>query len=78
MELVAVLDPNAAVFTVLQIFVDDPTCIAVEGVLDASMAIEGVEAGESTDLVVELDDERWGMSWIGTGWRCDGPHPFSE
>jgi hypothetical protein len=77
MKLVTVLDPTAAVFTVLQVFVDDPGCIAVSGIKDASKAIEDVGIGELKDYVIESTDGAWGLSWIGRGWRCDGPHPFS-
>ena len=78
MELVTVIDPTAAVFTVLQVFVDDPNCIAVSGTKDGTGAVIGAGLGTVADYVVELRDEVWGMSWVGEGWRCDGSHPFSD
>lgn len=78
MELVTVIDPTAAVFTVLQVFVDDPTCVAVEAVADGTLAIRGADIGQPTDYVIEQADFGWGFSWAGSGWRCDGPHPFSD
>ena len=79
MELVTVVDPSAAVFTVLRVFADDQSCIAVEAQKDGSLAIEGIGVSEPADYVAELDGfGGWGLSWVGEGWRCDGPHPFSE
>jgi hypothetical protein len=79
MDLVTVVDPSAAIFTVLRVFVDDPSCIAVEGQKDSSQAIDGVNLSNPTDYVVQAtSDGGWGMSWIGSGWRCEVPHPFSD
>jgi len=77
MELVTVIEPTAAVFTVVDVFVDDSSCIAVSGIKDASEAIEDVGVGELKDYVIETADGAWGLSWVGRGWRCDGLHPFS-
>jgi hypothetical protein len=79
MALVTVLDPSAAVFSVRQALVDDPNCIAVEGQKDVSLAVEGVTESDIADYVVEpRSDGAWGLSWVGSGWRCAGPHPFSD
>jgi hypothetical protein len=79
MALVTVIDPSAGVFTVLQVFVDDPRCIAVVAVNDGALAIEGADGGEPSDYVIEGNNEGgWGFSWAGSGWRCAGPHPFSD
>ncbi len=28
--------------------------------------------------VIELRDGEWLISFVGTGWTCDGPHPFDS
>ncbi len=78
MALVTVLDPDASVFTVLEVVADSQACIAVIAIEDGSEAIEGAAVGEPADYVVELKGDIWGISWVGSGWRCDGPHPFSD
>jgi hypothetical protein len=78
MELVTVLDPDAVVYTVVEVFVDGPQCIAVSAFEDATAAIEGSSVDDSIDHVLQRTDDGWGFSWIGSGWRCNGPHPFSD
>jgi hypothetical protein len=78
MALVTVIDPRLAVFTVVEVFVDDSTCIAVEAFVDGTLAIRGANIGLPTDYVVERGVLGWGFSWAGSGWRCEGPHPFSD
>ena len=78
MERTTVVDPFAATFTVMEVVADEPSCLAVHGLKDTTGAIEGGGAGDSADYVLEFFDGQWGMSWIGSGWRCDGPHPFSD
>jgi len=77
MALVTVVDPAAAVYRVVEVFVDDPSCIAVSAFEDATGAIEGSKVDDPVDHVLERTLSGWGWSWIGGGWRCDGPHPFS-
>jgi hypothetical protein len=76
LEVVEVLDPDAVQVDVLEIFVDSPDCIAAEILFDRTGAIVGGESGVF-DRVLELNTAGWGISWTGTGWRCDGPHPLS-
>ncbi len=45
----------------------DYTKIAVEG--EIADSIQVVERMESSDL-------EWGISYVGKGWTCEGPHPF--
>ena len=78
MELVTVIDPNAAVFTVVDVFVDDPSCIAVGAIVDGRKAVDGGIVQTQSDYVAERSSDRWGLSWVGEGWRCDGSHPFSD
>jgi hypothetical protein len=76
MDLVVVTDPNAVRVEILEVFVDTPTCIAVEATWDRSTAIEGGGIA-SVEQVLERRDDGWGYSWVGTGWRCDGSHPLA-
>ena len=77
LQQVTVIDPFAAVIEVTEVFADDLTCIAVAVSVDMSEAIEGGGFSTDSDHVIELAGAVWGYSWIGSGWRCDGPHPFS-
>ena len=77
MDLVDVIDPSLVVFDVSELFVDNVRCIAVSGIVDATGASDGGGRGEIADFVVEMGVDGWGLSWVGEGWRCDGPHPFS-
>lgn len=78
MDLVVVTNPGDARFTVVAILSDEPGCIAVGAVVDASFATEGGGRTDDADYVVEFVDGQWGFSWVGEGWRCDGTHPFSD
>ncbi len=78
MQLITVVDPDAVLFTVLEVWADDPNCIAVSGRKSGVGAIEGAGISDVQDFVVESERGSWGLSWIGSGWRCDGPHPFSD
>lgn len=78
LDLVEVIDPNSGEFRVLEIFFDGPRCIAVGAVVDASQSTAGGGLSTDSDYVAELAEGRWGYSWVGEGWRCDGPHPFSD
>ena len=58
---------------VLRLIHDGPECIAIE------------ERGHRPDLdatsrpvtvVLELLEGVWLISYVGSGWECDGPHPF--
>jgi hypothetical protein len=74
---VPVIDPQAAIVDVTNVFIDERTCIAVAAVVDASESIQGGGICTECDHVGEMSDGVWGISWVGEGWRCDGPHPFS-
>ena len=77
MKVTVVLDPSAVLFRVVETYVDSPDCIAVGAVVDMTLATEGGSTSVKIDYVVQQTDEEWGLSWVGGGWRCDGPHPFS-
>jgi len=52
-------------------------CLAAEVVT----AYEGILADGGTDsklVVLERVGAEWGISFVGEGWVCDGPHPLSS
>jgi hypothetical protein len=60
---------------VLQIMHDGPECVAFEG------TVHRADLGGSSDpgvTVLELRGEAFLISYVGTGWTCDGPHPFDS
>ncbi|MCH7668887.1 MAG: hypothetical protein IIC71_06765 [Acidobacteria bacterium] len=75
-DLFEVLPPLIEV-DVLAVLSDSPTCIAVS----RQTRMEGRGDGEwfEDTTVLELTAlGSWGFSFIGEGWVCDGPHPFSD
>ncbi len=74
--LVVVTDPNAATVSIAEVLADSPFCIAVLATWDRSLATE-LGGVTSSEYVIERADDGWGLSWVGEGWKCDGPHPLS-
>jgi ABC-type transport system substrate-binding protein len=75
-DLFEVLPPTIEV-EVLEVFSDDSECIAVESRTRMQGRGNG-EWAEGTTVMELLPSGGWGFSFIGTGWACDGPHPFSD
>jgi len=74
---VSVIDAEQVAFRVVAVIIDEHDCIGVEGSIDATeVTLEG-GVGSVKDFIVESTTDGWGFSWVGEGWRCDGPHPFS-
>jgi len=65
--------PNLSVVDVLA---DDGRCIAARIRGDYSPVFVDGDVGESV-RVVERGVAGWGISYVGDGWTCEGPHPFS-
>ena len=61
---------------IIEVLHDSAECIAVELSTDYSNIFVGGGAG-ALIKVVESVDIGWGISFVGSGWTCDGPHPFS-
>jgi hypothetical protein len=60
---------------ILEVIHDGAECIAV------NRLIHRADKGEDNPpaiAVLELRDELWLLSYVGTGWICDGPHPFDS
>jgi len=74
---VTVIDSSMVTFIVAAVYADERDCIAVGGSVDMTTAIEGGGMSLESDYVIERTADGWGYSWTGSGWRCDGPHPFS-
>ncbi len=61
---------------VLDVLADEETCIAVRLSGDYSNVLASGTRVSSVH-VAEMTGEDWGISYVGEGWACDGPHPFS-
>ncbi|MEZ5174604.1 MAG: hypothetical protein R2823_00145 [Acidimicrobiia bacterium] len=76
LDLVKVIDVEAVEVSIDDILLDSDQCLAVLATVDLSAATAGGGA-TTTEYVLEFGPEGWGFSWVGEGWRCDGPHPLS-
>lgn len=78
-ELVEVLDEVAFRTTAIRLLADGETCIAAELTRDMEQAIAGGREATTVWVLEKRGDSgEWGLSWIGEGWACDGPHPFDS
>ncbi len=62
---------------VTSVLADDAGCIAAR----VKAEYEGVfreGTGGETVRVVEFGAGGWGISYVGDGWACEGPHPLSS
>lgn len=59
---------------VVDVLYESTSCIAATRVLHRLDT--GQSSGETIG-VIEADGDGWGISYVGEGWACDGPHPFS-
>lgn len=72
-----VAPPQPGRVEVVSVLYESDNCHAAEVVT----AYEGILAQGGTDskvVVVEHDGSDWGISFVGEGWACDGPHPLSS
>ena len=70
--------PDGVVIESREILNDSPDCIAVLLFTDYRASIPDGTPGEVEAVVERRTDGTWGLSWQGSGWRCDGPHPLSQ
>ena len=68
--------PEEIEVAVSGVLADEASCIASQVFTDATAALGPGGASERT-VVIERVGDAWGFSYIGEGWTCDGPHPFS-
>ena len=69
--------PDLIVVDVLEILADGDRCVSAVVFTDATQAL-GTDGSSTRTVVLERDGERWGFSYIGEGWVCEGPHPLSS
>lgn len=63
---------------VTEILLDQTDCLAAKISFDNREAL-GPEALEQHVVILQPSRPfRWGYSYLGTGWLCDGPHPFDD
>jgi hypothetical protein len=77
LDRVNVTNPQGFTTTSVEILADTGDCVAAFVSRDLSQAIEGGGLSERVQ-VIEMVDGEWGLSWIGDGWLCDGPHPLQS
>lgn len=72
-----VAPPHPDLVEVRTVLYEGDHCLAAEVVT----AYEGILAAggtDSKDVVLEYVGSEWGISFVGEGWVCDGPHPLSS
>ena len=69
--------PGEVTQTIIEVIADTDGCIAVLIQSDNTGLFVGGGLAESIHVIETRADGGWGLSYIGTGWTCDGPHPFS-
>jgi len=65
--------PSLAVVSVIA---DDDFCIAAEVGGDYSGVFVDGGTGSAVHVIERMGDDEWGISYVGDGWVCDGPHPL--
>lgn len=69
--------PPVADVEVVEVLADEETCIAVQRTL-VRIDLGGVPSDSATGVLELTPDGTWGFSFVGEGWACDEPHPFSS
>ena len=75
MEFEAPPEPGRA--SIIQVLSENETCIALEINSNFVGILTGAEESATSTVVIERNLSGWGFSYVGEGWVCDGPHPFS-
>ena len=65
---------------VVEIVHDSTDCMAVQTATDYTAVFVNGEIGDTVEVVERLDSSEieWGISFVGKGWTCEGPHPFDS
>ena len=65
---------------VVEIVHDSTDCMAVQTATDYTAVFVNGEIGDTIEVVERLDRSEidWGISFVGKGWTCEGPHPFDS
>lgn len=70
-------EPTDLTLTVKDLLVDRDDCLAALVYFQADRAL-GPEAASEATVVLQPTASGWGFSFFGTGWLCDGEHPFGD
>jgi hypothetical protein len=73
-ELIFDLPPRVDV-EVLRVIHDGPECIAFERIIHR---LDLQASGEPSIEVLEIENGAWLISFSGSGWACEGSHPFDS
>ena len=60
---------------VLRVIFDGPDCIAID---ERAFRPELGLTSDPVTTVLEFSGGNWLISYVGSGWTCDGPHPFDS
>ena len=69
--------PQPGRVAVRSVLRESADCLAA----DVVTSYEGILTDGGTDsklVVLERVGSEWGISFVGEGWACDGPHPLSS
>jgi len=69
---------DSFVFRNFDVLVDRDDCLAAIITVDLGDLFPGADPPERSDYVLEPVPGGWGLSWVGSGWVCDGKHPFAS
>jgi hypothetical protein len=69
--------PTTVDLKVSEVLVDNDLCIAAQVATDYSSLLVGGQTTTS-EFVLERGNHSWAYSFIGEGWRCNGPHPLES
>lgn len=70
-------EPAMVLVEVMRVIHDGPMCIAAEIRVDATRSLGSAAVTQAVEVLERADEDRWGYSYGGDGWSCEGPHPFS-
>ncbi|MGB5533886.1 MAG: hypothetical protein WBN71_12350, partial [Acidimicrobiia bacterium] len=68
--------PDLVIVEVLEVLAQSDQCIGALVLTDATQAL-GTDGRSTRTIALERKNGQWGFSYIGEGWVCVGPHPFS-
>ena len=68
--------PRQVQLHVEEVLWDSGACIAASVNSSPVSGIIG-STQHSRVIVIQVANRNWGLSFVGMGWACEGPHPFS-
>lgn len=73
-----IVPPEPGRVEVIQVLNETDSCLALETRKNLVGILVGAESPAVAIVVLESVGSGWGFSYSGTGWTCDGPHPFDS